>query len=84
MNETLELTKQVEMNMPFLALKLAEAFRATAAPDAAKLKSLASTLRNIEVPTLNTPSLTISIGVKINAVAVWIESQCEKETLDET
>jgi len=53
----------------------AAAKKAAAAPDNAKLKAFAKTLREMEIPTLSATLLTPTIAVKIEELAKWIEAQ---------
>ncbi len=55
--------------------------KAAAAPDKAKLKAIAASVRKLEVPTVTTPegeAVLAEIKAKIEGFAKWIEAQTEK------
>lgn len=55
--------------------------KAAAAPDKAKLKAIAASVRKLEVPTVSTPegeAVLTEIKAKIEGFAKWIETQTEK------
>jgi NADH dehydrogenase [ubiquinone] 1 alpha subcomplex assembly factor 7 len=48
---------------------------AAAAPDKAKLKAFASTIRSLQQPTLNNADVQQGVATRIEGLAFWIESQ---------
>ena len=58
-----------------------EAKRLAAAPDAAKLRAWADIVRGLELPMLSNSTLLSQVDAHRKALAVWVESQAEQETL---
>ncbi len=55
--------------------------QAAAAPDAAKLKAFAATLRALELPTLNNGTVNTQLAEQTEKFAKWVETQIPKLTL---